>query len=283
MSEKPNEEELNPEVPQAPETQTEEADASNNASFDINSVLTDALKIITQPKQFYRDMPKTGGYTNPLLFVISIAVVMAIVGLVLSFIGLLKYSPMMGAGVSFGILIFAPIGAVIVSFIGAAVVFVIWKLMGSQQSYETAYRCVAYTFAIAPIITVVSVIPYLGGIVQTLWSAFLLYTASIEVHAIKEQTAKIVFGILAALSVLSNISTERKARYYESKLATLGSSIEHAVEQGRFEKSLEKLEDLENMSPEEAGKELGEFLKGMDEFSKGLEESLKEAEEEKQN
>jgi uncharacterized membrane protein YdjX (TVP38/TMEM64 family) len=43
----------------------------------------------------------------------------------------------MGAG--FGAIIFMPIAVAIGSFIGAAILFVIWKLMGSQEDYETAY------------------------------------------------------------------------------------------------------------------------------------------------
>lgn len=278
MQEENNQEETN-------QNENQGLDENVSSPFDINTVISDAKKIVTQPRAFYRDMPRTGGFTNPLLFVVSIAIVMAVVGLALSLIGLLKYSPMMGAGIGFAALIMAPIVAVIGSFIGAAIVFVIWKLMGSTQNYETAYRCVAYTFAIAPIIAVISIIPYLGGIAQTCWSVFLLYVASVEVHQIKEQTAKIVFGILGALSVISNISTERTARYYEAKFADVGSSFERAFEDGKLARSIEGLENIDDMSPEEAGKELGAFLKGMDEFSKGLEESLNEADEdsEKQN
>lgn len=278
MQEENNQEETN-------QNENQGLDENVSTPFDINTVISDAMKIVTQPRTFYRDMPRTGGFTNPLLFVVSIAIVMAVVGLALSLIGLLKYSPMMGAGIGFAALIMAPIVAVIGSFIGAAIVFVIWKLMGSTQNYETAYRCIAYTFAIAPIIAVISIIPYLGGIAQTCWSVFLLYVASVEVHQIKEQTAKIVFGILGALSVISNISTERTARYYEAKFADVGSSFERAFEEGKLARSIESLENIDDMSPEEAGKELGAFLKGMDEFSKGLEESLNEADDdsEKQN
>lgn len=278
MQEENNQEETN-------QNKNQGLDENVSTPFDINTVISDAMKIVTQPRTFYRDMPRTGGFTNPLLFVVSIAIVMAVVGLALSLIGLLKYSPMMGAGIGFAALIMAPIVAVIGSFIGAAIVFVIWKLMGSTQNYETAYRCIAYTFAIAPIIAVISIIPYLGGIAQTCWSVFLLYVASVEVHQIKEQTAKIVFGILGALSVISNISTERTARYYEAKFADVGSSFERAFEEGKLARSIESLENIDDMSPEEAGKELGAFLKGMDEFSKGLEESLNEADDdsEKQN
>lgn len=65
-----------------------------------------------------------------------------------------------------------PIAVAIGSFIGAAILFVIWKLMGSQEDYETAYRCGAYLMALAPITTLINVIPYAGAIISLVICAF---------------------------------------------------------------------------------------------------------------
>ena len=58
--------------------------------------------------------------------------------------------------------------------------------------------------------------------------------------------------------------------------AVFESSYSNAELPGAFK----NLENLENMTPEEAGKAAGEFLKGLEGFSKGLEESI-QAESEK--
>ena len=148
--------------------------------------------------------------------------------------------------------------------------------MGSDKDYEVAYRCVAYSMAVAPIIVLISIIPYLAGIVRTLWGCFLLYTASTEVHAIKVQTAKVVFGIFAIIGLLSGISSEHTARKWQGKFET-------AINESNIEGRFKNLENMQDLTPEEAGQKAGEFLKGLQEFSKGLEESQKAEEAAKQD
>jgi hypothetical protein len=67
------------------------------------------------------------------------ALALAIVMTILSFLGLGRIGAM-ATGV--GSLIFLPISALIGSFIAAAILYVVWKLMGSEEPYETSYRCV---------------------------------------------------------------------------------------------------------------------------------------------
>ncbi|RBP53485.1 YIP1 family protein [Arenicella xantha] len=262
-----------------PYQNTPDADLGTNPSeaFDINSVIADARKIITDPVGFYRDMPQTGGYTNPLLFVVVMGLATGVIGFVLSLIGLAKFNTMIGGAVGFGMLIFMPIALVIGSFIGGAILWVVWKLMGSQKSYETAVRCVAYSSAITPIVSALSIIPYIAGIVKTLWSCFLMYTASVQTHELKEQTAKIVFGIFAAIGLISGIGSEHTVRKYGNAAEQWKAQLEKRHEDGTIGKSLQELENFEDMTPEEAGKQLGKFLSGMEEFSKGLEESVEDA------
>ena len=138
--------------------------------FDINRVINDAKKIITNPAEYYSTMAKSGGFADPIIFVVVMAAVMGLITAVLSFFG----SPigLMAAGL--GAIILVPIAAVISSFIGAAILFVIWKLMGSEQTFETAYRCLAAAAAIYPVIAVLSIIPYIGSIIGVIWGAYLL-------------------------------------------------------------------------------------------------------------
>ena len=128
-----------------------------------------------------------------------------VVSMVIGYIGSLAHigiSPMggglTGAGALAGIII-APIIVLVFSFIVAGILFIIWKIMGSQENYETAYRCAAYSSGIVPVTSVLGFIPYLGSVAGLLWGFYLIITASIEVHKIKSSLAWTVWGIIAAL------------------------------------------------------------------------------------
>lgn len=242
-------------------------------TFNLGTVIDDAKKIITDPAGFYREMPTSGGYSNPLIFVVVMA---AVTGLLISLYSLFGFGmpgAMMAGGFALAAIIMFPIMAVIGSFIGACIIFVVWKLMGSEKDYEVAYRCVAYSFAIAPIVLLISAIPYLAGVIKTLWGCFLMFVASVEVHKIKPQTAKIVFGILAILGVIFGLRSEHTARNWQHK-------FENAMHDSKIPEAFKDLEGMEDMTAEEAGKAMGEMMKGLGEFSKGLEASMEEAKKE---
>jgi hypothetical protein len=57
-----------------------------------------------------------------------------------------------------------------------------------------------------------------------------------------------VFGIIGALMLLMNLSGEHAARNMASHMEEMGAQFE----------------DFQNLPPEEAGKKMGEFLKGME-------------------
>lgn len=67
------------------------------------------------------------------------ALAAGVVSAILSFIG----SPVGLLVYGLGAIIFIPIGAIIAAFIGGGILFVIWKLMGSQLDYEASFRCLA--------------------------------------------------------------------------------------------------------------------------------------------
>lgn len=259
-----------------------EPTAEANDAFNFGTVIEDAKKVITDPVGFYKSMPTTGGYANPVIFVIVMTLATAVIGFLLSAIGIVKFNAIVGGAVTIGMVIIIPIFAVLGSFIAAAIMFVIWKLMGSEKDYETAYRCIAYSSAIAPVIAVISLIPYLANLIKALWGGFLIYTASTEVHKIKNQTAMIVIGILTALNVFISFGSERTARHWQGKMKGFEKAteqFERSAKDGSIGAALQNMESMEDMTPEEAGKQVGEFLKGLEKFGEGLEESVKEAEE----
>lgn len=217
----------------------------HSPAFDFQSVLTDARRMLTNPTGFYRDMPTTGGFTEPLWFIVVIAVATGIVGAFLSLFGGSQIGAMR---LGFASIIIVPILAAFTSFISAAVLHLIWRLMGSDRSYETAYRCVAYATAIYPVIAIVGVIPYLATIIGMAWLGYLMIEASVLVHDQQRKTATLVFGLFAVLLMLSNIGSERVTRKLELEIR----QFSHHMEEWR------------NLSPEEAGRRMGECLRDLE-------------------
>ncbi|MDP2278720.1 MAG: YIP1 family protein [Nitrospirota bacterium] len=230
----------------------------------VNGIVSTALKVITNPSGFYRDMPKTGGFQHPVIFLIA----MMVVSMVIGYIGSLAHlgiSPMgggmMGAGALAGIII-APIIGLIFSFIAAGILFVIWKVMGSQENYETAYRCAAYSSGIIPVTSVLGFIPYLGSVAVLLWGFYLLIAASIEVHKIKSSLAWTVWGIIAALFIMLSLSAQYAARKFSGEWMEKAKEAEQAAK--KMQETLSKMPQGGQMT-EEQQKQMEEAMKKMQE------------------
>jgi hypothetical protein len=202
------------------------------SQINLAAIPDQVIKVITTPVAFFRSMAKTGGLLDPLIFVIVIAVVNGLLQSLGFFIGV---HPMFGAGMAFASIIIVPIFAAIFSFIGAGILYVIWRLMGSTQNYETAYRCLAYASAITPITTLLGFVPYLN-LLGLVWMLYLLVIASVEVHGIAAKTAWIVFGILTALLALFQISAYQTAR----QMGQSGEAMQRNM--GEFSKQMEQMQ-----------------------------------------
>jgi hypothetical protein len=211
----------------------------------VTSILKTAIEVVTKPIGFFRGMPISGGFAEPLVFMVSMGVVAGILQALLAIVGLSFAASFLMAIAS---IIIVPVLVAIFGFVAAAILFVIWRIMGSQQSFETAYRCGAYAGGIVPITAVLGVIPYLGPVVGLVWMTYLLVVASVEVHKLNPKTAWIVFGAICAFFVLASISSQFASRRITKDMTKWG----------------EKTEKMEDMTPEEAGKAMGEFLKGLE-------------------
>ncbi|MEI7881719.1 MAG: YIP1 family protein [bacterium] len=220
----------------------------------VQGIIDMVKQVILNPAEFYRGMPKVGGFGDPLVFAVVLGVV---TGIVQAILGLVHLSP-----VGLSAIIIMPIGVLIGGFIGAAIVFVIWKLMGSSESYETAYRCGAYAMAVQPILAVAGLIPVVGSLVGLAWMTFLLVQASVEVHKIPAKKAWLVFGIIAAVFALMTLGAQAGARKAQRSMAD-------------FQKEMGVSTGGKDMTPEQAGKAAAAFMKAMQE------QAAKQAQEEK--
>lgn len=177
--------------------------------IDFTAIPQKTINVITKPAEFFQSMAKTGGYIEPLIFAVTMGIVTGGIQAVLGIFGLGQ-----PGGVSYGFnsIIMMPIAVAIGSFIGAAIMFAIWKLMGSVENYETSYRACAYTMALLPITTVFGVIPYAGVVITAAIGLFYVVKVSVHVHRIPAQRAWLVFGTIVAATLLLSLYNQLKIR-----------------------------------------------------------------------
>jgi hypothetical protein len=190
-------------------------------SVHCRSVWGTMVSVIRNPVEFYRRMEKTGGFRDPVLFVLSMGILVAFIGAFFSiFTGGFHFFAFL-ASLFIGPLIFS-----LFSFVGAGVFFIIWRIIGSEQSYETAYRCVAYASAVTPVTMLLGIIPYLGSLAGILWMLYLVVTATVEVHGIEARKAWTLFGVLFFLLILVSMGSQYSARQVAKQMKSYGDTTE---------------------------------------------------------
>ncbi len=209
--------------------------------IDFAALPATAIKVITSPAVFFREMPKTGGFLEPLVFMVVMGAVAGLVQAILAIIGLNVGA---GTGMAIASIVIFPVIIAIFGFISAAIAFVIWKLMGSKESYETAYRCVAYITALWPITTLFGAIPYIGIVLAIVLTVYFYAIAGIEAHKIASQTAWLVSGIIGIILIAM----------------VVGGGIASRALRGQMEKATKEMQK----SSEETKKALEELQKKME-------------------
>ncbi len=224
-----------------------------------------AIKVLMSPAQFFKDMPKTGGFIAPLVFMVAMGVVAGLLQSIFSIMKLHVAAGMAGGAAS---IIIIPIMIAIFGFVGAGILYGIWKLMGSQESYEVAYRCGAYISVLTPIMTILQLIPYLGGVAGIALMTLYLVIASTEVHGLPSRKAWLVFGIIGAVFAFLSLNAEIASRKIVKNVSKFQKQTEEAVEQ--MQKSAEEMVKQMEMAAEEMQKSTEKMN---EEIQKGIEES----------
>ncbi len=175
-------------------------------------VVTGAIiQIVTRPTQFFRTMPRRGGFLPPWRFLLTISLIVALLdALFLVTVGGNRLLPEAGT-----LIVAVPIVFTCTSFVFSGILYGLWWLMGSSQSFETAYRVFAYTSAITPITTVLGFVPYLS-LVGIGWWFGLIALAGVYVHGINPRKSFVVFGVLALAVAVSTMQLERRVLKIEA-------------------------------------------------------------------
>lgn len=200
-------------------------------------ILNKALAVMKSPNEFFRSMPKSGGYKDPLIFSVVLGVVTGGVHAVLLMLGL---KPAAGVVMAILAVVITPIMVAVLGFIGAAIFWVGWKLLGSSESYEVSYRCGAYASGIAPATAIAGVIPFIGGAIGSLWMSYVLIAASVEVHGISKKKSMIAFGSVGVLFALLSVTGQVAQRAMKGQVEQMLTQNQAQLEQAQA-----------NMTPEQ--------------------------------
>ena len=171
-----------------------EFDYSDPVQSFINTVRT----VVTAPVGFFRGIRREGDFVNPLIFAIICYEVSAILGGLLSLVGV-----SMGGTRGFGSfligIILAPIGAAIGLFIGAGILhLLVMLIVGSRNAgFEGTFRVGAYS----AVTTLVSWIPIIG-LIASLYGIYLAIVGIREVHNTTTGRAALVVLIPAVVVIL---------------------------------------------------------------------------------
>ena len=221
----------------------------NAPNAEIKRIQQTTLAVLKNPAGFFETMPVSGGFADPVVFLADMGIIAGIIQAMLSVLGI---GPAVSFFMALTAILIMPVFVVIFSFIAAGIFFVVWKLMGSAQTYEAAYRCVAYASAIAPVMILIGAVPYLGAVAGLLWMLYLMVMASEKVHKIEVKKAWMVFGVIFAILIIFNVNSQRMTRQTQDQVDEFNR----------------RMQNMENMTPEEMGKAMGEFFKGMEAGSK---------------
>ena len=234
------------------------------SKIDFAKIPQTAVNVLTSPSEFFREMPKTGGFVEPLVFMIAMGVV---AGLLQSVLSVFRFQAGAGMAMGLGSVIILPIMIGIFGFVGAAVLFLIWKLTGSQESYETAYRCGAYIGVLTPISVLLHLLPFVGAAASALLMTFFLVTASVAVHNIPSRKAWLVFGMIGGLLVFFSVSAEFAARRIGRQAA------EYQKQAEQLQKQAEEASKAMGKQSEEAARQMQQQMeeaqKAMEQMQKG--------------
>jgi len=164
-----------------------------NYQDPVQSFINAVRNVVTTPVGFFRGIRREGDFVNPLIFAIICYEVAAILGGLLSLVGVWDTK---GFGSFLVGIILAPIGAAIGLFIGAGILhLLVMLIVGSRNSgFESTFRVGAYS----AVTTLVSWIPFIGWI-ASLYGIYLAIVGIREVHNTTTGRAVIVVLIPAAV------------------------------------------------------------------------------------
>jgi hypothetical protein len=162
-----------------------------------------AVALFKSPRAFFAAMERKGGYMTPCLYLLAWSFVSGVIGFL---VGLTR-APLPGAGraVQAASVVVGPPLVLGFGFAAAAVLFVIWHLMGSKEDYQTAFRCWAFMAPVGVIGAVLGLVPLLP-LAVFFYTFYLVVVASQEVHGLSPRRSWAVWGTLGGVILVASVA-----------------------------------------------------------------------------
>lgn len=174
-------------------------------------------EVIQSPSDFYREMPKTGGYADPLTFAAISFIIYALLAALLTALfgpGMYMsgmyggtyggmYEGMYGSARGLGffailmIVIITPISGIISLFIEAAILYIIYKILGGTGSYEGTVRFISYATAVL-VLFWIPIVGWIAGI----YGIYLYIVGGMHVHDVSMARSAIAVLLPTLLVIL---------------------------------------------------------------------------------
>ncbi len=191
-----------------------------NLADPVGSFVSTVQRVVTVPASFFSALQRRGDFVSPLAF----AMICFVIGGVLTGIfGLLLRDR--GVGGLISSIILSAILLPIFLFVWAAILraLVILFVKPSNSGFEATFRTAAYTF---PLSSLVSWIPFVGGLVSLLLSLYAVYLNIIGIREMHSTTmGSAVLVVLIPVVVLTILGACLAVIVVLGLLAALGGGL----------------------------------------------------------
>lgn len=153
-----------------------------------------AKNVLIHPKQFFAELPRDGGYVEPLIFL----------GITAAIYSVLQALGNLNPGIFFS----AFFGSVIKTLVGAGVAnFIITRMMGGKGNREGTFRVFSYSKATLLFAWIkVGALP-LGGFLSLFYAIYLNTVGCAQVHEVSKVKLAALFTLMSIVGFLVTLKT----------------------------------------------------------------------------
>ena len=186
----------------------------SNQTFNFKAFLEESKETLLNPAGYFASMKTAGGLTEPLIKAALYGVVAGVFSFLWSILHLTATTGGLFGG-AIGIMAFfwSVIGAVIAMIIGAVIILILSAIAGGNTDFEASARVSAAILVLLPVIIFLGFVSGIGrtpglivNLIVNLYGLLMLYYALTKTLKGKENTSKVLTGILAAIVVIFMIS-----------------------------------------------------------------------------
>lgn len=169
---------------------------SATETFSFKGFLKDQIDVIIRPAAFF------AGGRRTLSTSVKFSALSAAIAMLMNVVASRMFAgSVIGAidfGMSLAMVVAGPLIAVSASFLIAAPLHLLWRILGSKSGFPDSYKCVAYAMGLMPPTVILYYIPTFGLAVAVFWWTCLMWTASVKAHKIAPFTALIIWTLIGA-------------------------------------------------------------------------------------